>query len=973
MARLKPWYQVVTPREDLRENRPLDASEFAVHLDHIREGRASEDYTDPRRFFARTHFTASLVDLTSQVLRRLSGIHVETSAVFNMATQFGGGKTHALAALYHLASCGEAAKEWRGVESILAKAQIAAVPKAHVASFVGTEFDPLIGRGGGDEPLRRTPWGEIAWQLGGATSFAVVEQHDRDNVAPGGDAIRKMLPPGPCLVLMDELLNFVSRGRERGVRAPLFDFMQNLSESARAQDSRMVICVSIPKSLVTEMTPEDQEDYTRLKNMLDRLGRAILMSADSEIAEIIRRRLFEWEGLPSEANATIQAYADWVADNKEALTGLSPETAAERFRACYPFHPALLSVFERKWQSLPRFQRTRGVLRLLALWVASSWREDARKATRAPLIELGSAPLEDAQFRAALLEQLGSTELEGPMTADIAGRSDSHAVRLDHQATDEIKKAALHQKTATVILFESNGGQTRAEATIGEIKAAVGRPETNLAMIDPALEGLVDSCYYLAVDHNRYRVSLTPQLNKVLAERKAGVSDKAIDDRIRKEIQTCFQAGPKDLDFERRYFPTKTIDVPDRPVLTLVVMGPDQTADVPGLKVLIESIVRECGSSGRTYKAALMFAVADSAAAMTDQARELLAWEDIEDDHETVARLDEGQRRQLAQKLGRAKSDLREAVWRSYRRVFLLGRDNVVREADLGNITSSQAESMVDLILNYFMKGDEITKAVGANQLVRYWPAALSEWSTKAIRDAFYASPLLPRLLKGDVVRRTIADGVSNRVFGYARRTDQGQVRLERFGESMSEMEVEIADDVFLLKAADAQKLLEPPRVARLSVRPASIQLKPGEVATFSVDAVDQYDQPFPVADVEWTALGGSIDGTGRFVAGAAGGFFSVHALAGVLEATTDVRIVADGPTPPQPDGRDANVLRWSGVVPPQKWMNFYTKVVSRFATTPGLRLTVGLEVPLESDQAKSKTDETRTALRELGLPDDLK
>lgn len=971
MARLKPWYQVVTPREDLRENRPLDASEFAVHLDHIREGRASDDYTDPRRFFARTHFTAGLVDLTSQALRRLSGIQVETSAVYNMATQFGGGKTHALVALYHLASKGNEARSWRGVETIMSRAGITGVPKAEVASFVGTEFDPLIGRGGTDEAVRKTPWGEIAWQLGGAASFAVVAQHDRDNVAPGGDAIRKMLPPGPCLILMDELLNYVSRGRERGVRAPLFDFMQNLSESARAQDSRLVICVSIPKSLVTEMTPEDQEDYTRLKNMLDRVGRAVLMSADAEIAEIIRRRLFEWEGVPSDANATIQAYTEWVADNKDALTGLNPETAAERFRACYPFHPALLSVFERKWQSLPRFQRTRGVLRLLALWVARNWREDQRMATRAPLIELGSAPLDDPQFRAALFEQLGSSELEKPMTADIAGRSDSHAVRLDAQASEEIRKASLHQKTATVILFESNGGQLRTEATIGEIKAAVGRPELNLSLIDPALEGLVDSCYYLAADRNRYRVSLTPQLNKVLAERKAGVSEKGIDDRVRKEIQACFQAGPKGLDFDRRFFPKNTIDVPDRPVLTLVVMGPDQTVSVPGVASLIENIVRECGSSGRTYKAALMFAVADSPTVITEQARELLAWEDIEDDGETVARLDESQKRQLAQKLGRAKSDLREAVWRSYRRVYLLGRDNAVREADLGNITSSMAESMVDLILNYFIKGDEITKAVGPNQLAKYWPGGLAEWSTRAIRDAFYASPLLPRLLKGDIVRRTIADGVSQKLYGVARRIDQGPLRLQKFGESMAELEVEIADDVFLLKAVDAQKLLEPPRVARLAVRPSSILVKPGDVVTFSVDAVDQYGQSIPTPDVGWTGSGGSIDASGRFVAGPDQGFFTVHAVAGVLEATTDVRVSVGGPAAQAPEPA-AGSLRWSGTVPPQKWMNFYTKVVSRFATTPGLKLDVSLEVPVSPEQAKSKADETRTALRELGLPDEM-
>src|SRR3989442_808286 len=171
MARLKPWYQVVTPREDLRENRPLDASEFAVHLDHIRLGRAHADYIEPKRFFDRTFFTQGLMDLSAQVVRRLSGVAVETSAVFNMATQFGGGKTHSLTALYHLARGGESAKSWRGVDAVLTRAQVKTVPKANVAVFVGTEFDVVDGRGGDGEPHRKTPWGEIAWQLGGERLF----------------------------------------------------------------------------------------------------------------------------------------------------------------------------------------------------------------------------------------------------------------------------------------------------------------------------------------------------------------------------------------------------------------------------------------------------------------------------------------------------------------------------------------------------------------------------------------------------------------------------------------------------------------------------------------------------------------------------------------------------------------------------------------------------------------------------------
>jgi hypothetical protein len=183
---------------------------------------------------------------------------------------------------------------------------------------------------------------------------------------------------------------------------------------------------------------------------------------------------------------------------------LEAETAYEQFRASYPFHPSVLSVFERKWQALPRFQRTRGILRLLALWVARAYREDHRNAYKEPLIGLGTAPIDDPMFRAAMFEQLGTSDLEGPATTDIAGRSDAHALRLDRESAPEIRKARLHQKAATTILFESNGGQLKAEASIGEFKAALGGPDVNLADVDHALEGLITSCYYVTAERNRY-------------------------------------------------------------------------------------------------------------------------------------------------------------------------------------------------------------------------------------------------------------------------------------------------------------------------------------------------------------------------------------------------------------------------------------------------------------------------------------
>jgi predicted AAA+ superfamily ATPase len=325
MARLKPWFHVIPPREDLREGKPLDASEFAAHLDQVRNDHAPDVYRKPEQFFERSYLTQSLTDLAAQAIRRLSGETTETSAVFNMATQFGGGKTHALTLLYHLAMHGPAANGWMGVRRLLDKSGMSSVPQAAVAVFVGTEFDSLSGRGDDDgTPVRKTPWGEIAFQLGAAEALAVLAEHEARLTAPAGDVIRKMLPSDrPCLILMDELMNYVSRNRKSGLATQLYSFLHNLSEEARGHRN-VVLAESIPASEL-EMSADDHADYERFKKLLDRLGKAVMMSAKAEASEIIRRRLFEWDErmvsqagkvlLSREALQTCQAYTGWVVEH----------------------------------------------------------------------------------------------------------------------------------------------------------------------------------------------------------------------------------------------------------------------------------------------------------------------------------------------------------------------------------------------------------------------------------------------------------------------------------------------------------------------------------------------------------------------------------------------------------------------------------------------------------------------------------
>lgn len=978
---LKPWYTVVIPREDLREGKPLDAAEFAVHLDQVRDGRAHQDYQKPERFFERTFLTRNLQSLASEVIRRLSGEKTETSAVFNMTTQFGGGKTHALTLLYHLANNGPKARNYLGVDRILEQAKIKDVPKSAVAVFVGTEFDSIQGRGGDDgTPNRKTPWGEIAFQLSGLQGFKVVEQHEKEMVAPAGEVIRKFLPKDkPALILVDELLNYISRNRKSGLATQLYNFIQNLSEEARGNDN-VVLVASIPASEM-EMSAEDQADYGRFKKMLDRLGKAVIMSAESETSEIIRRRLFEWDPravnkagrvlLPKDAVASCAEYASWVADHREQIPSWFQDNAKEAFEATYPFHPMILSVFERKWQELPRFQQTRGVLRLLALWVSHAYQQGFKGAQKEPLICLGSAPLEDSQFRSAVFEQLGESRLEGALTTDIAGKKDSHSLRLDQEAEDTLKKARIHRKTATVIFFESNGGQTKNAATVPEIRLGVAEPGLDIGNVETALEALTDACYYLGVERNQYRFSLKENLNKRFADRRAGVKNEDIEKLVHEEIQKVF---PAIEGIERIFFPKKSNQIPDRPAITFIIMGPEQSLqDDPSVTKKIDVMTKEHGTSARTYKSALVWIVPEASATMNDEARKYLAWTDI--DAEGL-KLDDAQARQLQENIKKAARDLKESIWRSYNKIMLFGQDNSIRVLELGLVTSSAAESMSRFVVNYLRQTDEIAKDISPRSLVKNWPPAFIEWSIKAVRDAFYASPQFPRILSQEAIKDSIARGVGEGHMAYVGKSSRGGYVPFHYKKMIGALEVEISDDMFIIKAEEAEKHIKPPELTRIVINPTSFSLKPGNRQTVTAKGLDQFGRDIPISKLDWSATGGEIDSKGVYRAGDDEGNFLIIAKSGKVcgEVTVTISREREVHEPPeQPKPIRACTLSWSGEIPAQKWMNFYTRVLTRFVKRGKLKISVTFETISEEGIHDLHVEETKSALEELGLDDTIK
>ena len=916
---LKPWYKVITPREDLREGKPLDAAEFAVHLDQIRDGRATTVYQDPKQFFERTYLTKNLIDLSTQVLKRLSGEKTETSAVFNMTTQFGGGKTHALTLLYHLAT-NKDPKNFIGVSDILHKAGTSVIPDTAVAVFVGTEFDVLTGRGGENgEPIRKTPWGEIAYQLNGKKSLEILSQHEQEMTAPAGDVIRKFLPDKPCLILMDEIMNFMSRSRRSGMSSQFYSFLQNLSEEARGR-SNLVLVISVPASEL-EMTEEDQQDYGRVKKLLDRLGKAIVMSEKHEVSEIIRRRLFEWDLntvgqsgkviLNKDAEETCKAYSNWIIDHRQQLSGEFPiDHAHEEFKSTYPFHPSVISVFERKWQTLPRFQQTRGILRLLALWLSQAYLQGFKGAYKDSLITMGSAPLDDINFRAAVFEQLGESRLEAAVTTDITGKSDSHAIKLDKEAQDAIKKSNLHKKVATTIFFESNGGQMKTEATIPEIRLAVGDPMEDIGNIDTVLDELTSTCFYLGVIQNRYKFGITPQLNKLLSDRRATIIQGQIEQKVKEEIRSVFSDFPG---ITTHFFPEKISNILDRPNISLVIMDPEfSISNEKDTRNRIEQMTKEYGNGARTYKNALVWCIAESQQVLHDDARKLLAWEAIQEEIDSL-RLEEGQKIQLEENIKKSERDLKECIWRTYKYLFLLGEDNQIKKKDLGMPHSSAANTISTFIINNLRLDGEIEDGVSPSFLIRKWPPAFIEWSTKNLRDAFFASPLFPRLINPDSIKDTIVRGVGGGDLGYVVKGDNGKYSLFKYKMSLLESEIDISDEAYIIKKDIAEEFLKTRTV------------------------------PSPEPNQDF--------GTGSIL-------------------TPETSEIPE--TPPKGGKYKIKAIKWSGQINPQRWSSFFMKILSKLVQGNNLKLNVEFEYKPEEGVSEQKTEEIKSALKELGSDEEL-
>jgi hypothetical protein len=852
------------------------------------------------------------------VLRRLSGRTENTAPVLTLITQFGGGKTHTLTALYHLATSGEAISGDSGVAGLVREAGIGSIPKARVAVFVGNAWDPREGR--------ENPWIDIAGQLAGEKGVAALGAAAK-TTPPGTEAIANVFAAAgaPVLLLFDEVLNFLNR--HRGMADSFHAFIQNLTVATTGTTHGACV-ISLPRSQV-EMTEWDQEWQDRITKVVRRVAKDLIANDETEISEVVRRRLFEDLGSEKIRKNVARAFGDWcferraqlppewTAVDSAATEAKAREFLQRRFEACYPFHPATLSVFQRKWQSLPQYQQTRGTLAMLAQWISLAAQDAFRKARTEPLITLGSAPIAEPGFRSVVLGQLGESRLVAGIDTDIAGEQ-AHSKALDADTKGPLRD--IHRRVGTAILFESSGGQTDKVAHLPELRFALGEPLMDTTSIDNAAFALEDRSYYVRkAGSDGFRIGYQPTMKKVVSDRRASLDEETeVKPAVRKLVEDEFRRGASVPVIP---FPHDGAEIPDTPRLTLIVADPEaEWSGTGALRAQLADWTRSRGKSPRLYPGALVWCLKKPGRDLREKVELGLAWKRVarEVAEGTLSgEFDRSDRADLQSKVKDADEAAKDEVWGDYRFAVLAGgqESDGLKVIDLGAGHSSSGETLCGRVIAALKSEALLNESVGAGYIERSWPPALKDsgaWPLASLRQSFLNGSLTRLVDPDSTLKSKIVEFVTRGDFGLAsgKRPDGAYERIW-FQEMIAPDEVAFEADVFLLRKVTAE--------ARKAGQPATTAPTPEP-------------KPGPT-----TPEPGPTPGSGL-----------------------------------QPTGM-TRTLRLSGSVPPEVWNRLGTKILPKLRS--GSELKIGLEfaVTVSADAANGLATELRQILQELGLAEAVK
>jgi len=816
MSALKAWRQVVTPHGDIRQGK-FDASVFAADLGEVLAGRGAVDYRDAKTFFSKTYLTNGLTQLLIDVMRRLGGSG-KGEPVIQLQTAFGGGKTHTLLTLYHLLKKPNEVGKLPEIQQIVSTAGLKGVPTANVACLVGTALDAAS---------ERTFWGEMAYQLDGGKEgklYSIVAENDKRKTAPGTNTLGKLLEAsGPSLILLDEILVYLVKAGgvmvgESSLRGNTLTFLQELSIAvANCPNACMIATLT---SQLAEFFGEDAErTFTSLEKTFGRIEKVRQTVEGAEIYEVIRRRLFENLGNEADHRAAAETYWGMYRKLGEDVPSACQEpTYRDDLVKAYPFHPELIAVLYERWGTIPEFQRTRGVLRLLADVISDLYQAKDND----PLIQSGSVNLGAAAVRGELIKHTGwGGTGHSVIDSDIAGKN-AKAPEIDRQLGSEYAKESVSEKIAKAIfMYSFSGGQQRG-ATLPQLRVAVLNPEMAPPFVSDALDRMTKRLWYMYHDSGLYRFESRPNLNRILVDREEMVRSEP--DKVRDFAKQTLNDMIGDATFRVYRYPEEDRDVADEPRLGLVVLDLDQGATEEGpttdTEKFVTQVLKQHGKGFRKHANMLIFLAPDQARSseVTDAARRLLALRNIEEDKSTKRQLTDEQLKDLAGRLKEADARLPAALATVYRLVLVPAKNKTLRCSDLGITGYSGKTTLSNRVAEKLIDEQQILDKLDPGILIgdRFglWPEDQEVINVKTLADYFTQLTHLPRLNSAAVLPDCLSKGVHRGLFAYA----LGDGEKKEFDtiylndKDVSASDCEVTETAWLVRPALAKTLMPEPK-----------------------------------------------------------------------------------------------------------------------------------------------------------------
>jgi hypothetical protein len=796
---MKSWRNVARPHEDVLKG-TFQQAEFAVDLNAVYRGGGTNDYKDPISFFKRTYITKGMEQLLSQVARRLSG--GDGDPVIHLQTAFGGGKTHTMLAVFHLATRKSELSSLMGIPELLKKAGVTSLPEAKVAVIDGTALSPGQAWVRGKNSIK-TLWGELAWQLGGDDGFAMVKDADANGTSPGKEVLETLLKKhSPCVILIDELVAYVRQFQDgKTLSGGTFDsnlsFAQALTEAVKGVP-HAVILASLPESEIEAGSERGVAALKALGKIFNRVQALSKLVEAEEAFEIVRRRLFEPITDHKARDEVCTAYSQTYAREGRFLP---PETQEARYfhrlKDAYPIHPEVFDRLYEDWTTIEGFQRTRGVLKLMAKVISRLWAE----GNLDPLIMPGSLPLADAGVRSEMTN-LFAPGWDTVVDRDIDGdRADTTLLETSEPRFGEMNAAKRVARTLFLGTAPASVGAVKGQKGLSQARVILGclKPGEAPSVYSDALYRLSERLHYLnstgGGENIRYWFDTRANLRREMEERKRRFEEKLeVDRRIEEVLKKVFSGSTL---FDGIHVFPEDSEIPDDSALRLVVLPPEAWFLKEARRQVDEAVLsrlKRCGDRPRHRGNRLLFVAPDNGVLnrLRDSVRTVLAWGSIvKDIDEGRLNSDLSQRRQAEGELEQAAEILPRVARECFKWLLCPVQEDATDPTisiEAHSISTSGGSAMSEL--ERICKDNELVYSVWSEHHLKsllkeyYWKPDQPEVLAREIWEASLKYVYLPRFKGIDVFEAVIRRGSGSADFFGAAQGKEGAKYLDfNFGQ----------------------------------------------------------------------------------------------------------------------------------------------------------------------------------------------